>query len=79
MFCIAVLSIISGFDVEEGASCLNISSFCCHVPISVLCFVLTVPWVGLQCVIVAISCNTHIFFIYFNFHLLCYYFQRQAF
>ena len=39
---------------------LLILSSVCHVDVNVLCNFLTVPWVGLQCVIVAFPCHTHL-------------------
>ena len=33
----------------------------CHVVVNVLCLFLTVPWVGMQYVIVAFSGHTHLF------------------
>ena len=41
---------------------LLLLSYRCIDTINVLCFFLTMPWVGLQCVIVVISDHTHLLF-----------------
>ena len=33
-----------------------------HAAVSVICFFLTVPWVGLQCVLVTVPGHTHLLF-----------------
>ena len=39
-----------------------IISYRCIVTINVMCLFLTVPWVGLQCVIVVFPDHTHVLF-----------------
>ena len=51
-FCCAVLSIISS----------SATIFWWHVTVCGLCLFLTVPWVGLQCVIVVFPGHTHLLF-----------------
>ena len=41
---------------------LLLLSSCGHLAVSVLCLFLTVPWVGLQCVIVAFPGHSHLLF-----------------
>ena len=42
------------------AGCFTLFAFQCHLTVSVLCLYLMVPWVGLQCVIVAIPRHVHL-------------------
>ena len=46
---------------EERAGCLL--SYGCLVTVDVLSIFLTVPWVGLQCVIVIFPDHTHLLFL----------------
>ena len=41
------------------ASCFTLIAFKCHLTVSVLCFFITVLWVGLQFVILAFPSHTH--------------------
>ena len=47
---------------EKKNGCFTLIAFQCHLTVSVLCLFLTVPWVGLQCVIVAFPGHTHLLF-----------------
>ena len=62
-----VIGVLSGFAIislgKRELVALLLLSFCCHVAVSGLCFFLTVPWVGLQCVIGAFPGHTHILFV----------------
>ena len=42
-------------------------SSCWRVAVSIICFFLTVPWVGLQCVIVIFPGHIHLPFGHFNY------------
>ena len=57
LFCYAVLIVISSFTITSLSKrelvALLLPS-CCHMAVFVLCLFLTVPWVGLQCVIVCL-------------------------
>ena len=44
---------------EERAGCFALTVFVCLVTVSILWFFLTVPWVGLRCVIVVYPDHTH--------------------
>ena len=44
---------------REKAGCLTLIAFKCYLTVGVLCLFLTVPWVSLQCVIVALPGQIH--------------------
>ena len=56
---IAYVNFCNHLDVKERAGCFAITVF---LAVSVLWFFLTVPWVGLQCVIVVFPYHTHLHF-----------------
>ena len=61
-----VLSVISRFAIismgyRELVALFQLSS-CCHVAVSFLLLFLTLPWVGLKCVIVSFPVHTHLLF-----------------
>ena len=39
----------------------SLAPYCCHVDVSILCLFHTVPWVGVQCVIMAFPGRTNFF------------------
>ena len=45
--------------------CFTLYSWC-HVAVSVLCLFLTVPWVGMQCVLVAFPGHTYFLVLYLH-------------
>ena len=49
---------------KEKAGCFAFLSSGCLVTVNVLWLFLTVPWVGLQCVILLFSDHTHLFFMF---------------
>ena len=57
---------VSGFcnhlQEEERAGCFLLSSCGCLATVSVLWLFLTLPWVGLRCVIVVFPDHTHLLF-----------------
>ena len=58
------------FTNEEGTGCFTLTFFSDAV-VNVLCFFLTVPWAGLQSVIVTFPGRTHLFYeILFNIYLI---------
>ena len=58
-----VLCVISSFTVISiGAGHFTLIAFLRHVTVSILCLFLAVPWVGLQCLIVAFPSHTHLLF-----------------
>ena len=65
MFCYVVLCVFSSLAIilmgkRERASCFaRLLSYRCIVTINVMWLFLTVPWVGLQSVIVAFPYHTH--------------------
>ena len=66
LFCHAFLCVLTSFTIilkrkrELGAFLLL--SYRCLVTVNVLCLFLTVPWIGLQCVIVVFPDHTHLLF-----------------
>ena len=65
MFCCAVIYVLSSFATvlmgkRELAALLCLSAWC-RVTVIVLWLFITVPWVGLQCVIVVFPDHTHVF------------------
>ena len=65
LFYYAVLCVSSNFSIislskRELAALIVIN--CCYMTVSVLCRILTVPWVCLQCVIVAFPSHTHLLY-----------------
>ena len=63
VFCYAVLTVLSSFAIillrKSELVVLLWLSLLCQVDESVLCLFLTVPWVGLRCVIKAFPGHTH--------------------
>ena len=53
----AILSVIH-LHGEERAGCFTFNVFLCLVNVSVLWLFLTLPWIGLQCVIVLFPDHT---------------------
>ena len=47
---------------KEKAGCFTLIAFLCHLSVSVLCHFITVPLVGLQHVIVALTGHIHLLF-----------------
>ena len=64
LFCYTVFNALSSFEIislRKRAGCFSIFSLCCYVAVSFLCLFVTVPWLGLACMIVeALSC-THFY------------------
>ena len=62
-FGISLLCVLSSFAIiltrKRELIALLLLCFKCLVTVNVLCFFLTVPWVGLQCVIVVFPDHTH--------------------
>ena len=50
-----------GIRGEERADCFTLIAFEYRLTVSVLCLFLAVPWVDLQCVVVAFPSHTHLF------------------
>ena len=48
---------------DERVGSISLIAFQYHVTVNILCLFLTVLWVGLQCVIAAFSCHTHLLFV----------------
>ena len=48
---------------RERAGCLTLSFCWCHVAVSILCYLLMVPFDRLQYVIVVFPCHTHLLFL----------------
>ena len=65
LICYALLCVQSSFAIilkrKRKLDALLLLSYGCIVYINVLWLFLTLPWVGLQCVIVIFPGNTHIF------------------
>ena len=61
--CYALLCVHSSFAIvwkrKRKLVALLLLSYRCTVAINVVRFILTVPWVGLQCVIVVFPYHTH--------------------
>ena len=66
LFCNAVLSVL-GLAIIRELVVLLVLSIWCRVAVIVLCRFLTVPWVGLQCVIVAFLCQLTYFIKMYTF------------
>ena len=68
LFCNALLCTHSSFAIilkrKRKLAALLISSYRCIVTVNVMWLFLTVPWVGLQCVIVVFSDHTYLPFYY---------------
>ena len=66
LLCYALLCVHSCFAIilkrKRGLLALLLLSYKCIVTINVLWLFLTVPWVGLQCVIVVFPYHTHLLF-----------------
>ena len=66
LFCYALLCVHSGFEIilkrKRKLASLLLLPYICVVTINVLWFFLTVPWVGLQYVIVLFPDHTHLLF-----------------
>ena len=70
LFCYALLCIPSSFAImkrKRKLVSLLLLSYRCLVTVNIMWLFLTVPWVGLQCVIVVFSDHTHLFI---NFSLI---------
>ena len=67
LFCYALLCVYSSFVMilkrKRKLFAVLLLPYRCIVTVNVLCLFLTVPWVGLQCVIVVFPDHTHYFFI----------------
>ena len=66
LFCYALLCVHSSFAIilerKINLDTLLLLSYRCIVTINVLWLFLTMPWVGLQCVIVVFPEHTHLLF-----------------
>ena len=66
LFCYALLCVLSSFAInlkrKRELVALLLLSYRCLVTVNFLWLFLTVPWVGLQCVIVVFPDHTHILF-----------------
>ena len=66
LFCYALLCVRSSFGIilkrKRELAALLLLSYICTVTINVLWLFLTVPWVGLQCVILVFLDHTHLLF-----------------
>ena len=66
LFCYALLCVHSSFAIilkkKRKLVALLLLSYRCIVTINVLCLFLTVPWIGLQFVIVVFTAHTHLLF-----------------
>ena len=66
LFCYAIFCVHSCFAIilkrKRKLIALLLLSYRCLVTVNVLWLFLTVPWVGLQCVIVVFPDHTHLFF-----------------
>ena len=66
LFCYALLHVHSSFAIilkrKKKLVALLLLSYICIVTINVVWLFLTVPWVGLQCVIVVFPDHTHLLF-----------------
>ena len=64
LFCCALLCILSSFAItlkrKKELVALLLLSYGCLVTENVLCLFLTVPWIGLWCVIVVFPDHTHL-------------------
>ena len=63
----ALLCVLSSFEIilkrKRELVALLLLSYICLVTVNVLWFYLTVPWAGLQCVIVVYPDHTHFYFV----------------
>ena len=64
-----VLSVVSSFEIISMRK-RELVAFLYHVTVSILCLFLTVPWVGMQCVIVVFPGHTHFFMLYVYINLI---------
>ena len=66
LFCYALLCVYSSFTIimkkKRKPVALLLLSYRCIVTIIVMSLFLTVPWIGLQCVVVVFSDHTHLLF-----------------
>ena len=66
LFCYALLSVHSSFAIDlkkkRKLDALFLLSYICILPINVLWLFLTVPCIGLQCVIAVFPDHTHLLF-----------------
>ena len=67
LFCTVVPGVLSSVAIislrkRELVVLPNLPSYC-HVAVSIVCLLLVVPWVGLQCVIVAFPGHTRLLFL----------------
>ena len=66
LFCYALLHVHSSFAIilkrKKKLVALLLLSYICIVTINVVWLFLTVPWVGLQCVIMFFPDHTHLLF-----------------
>ena len=60
-FCVSPCFVVHYFESGK-VGCMLLLSYRCIVTMNVLWFFLTVPWVGLQYVIVVFSDHTHLLF-----------------
>ena len=67
LFCYAFLCVHSSFAIilkrKRKLVALILLAYRCIVTINILCLFLTVPWVGLQYVIVVLTDHTHLPFV----------------
>ena len=63
LFCFALLCVHSSSAIMLKAGCFAIIILQMYCTIHVLWLFLTVPWVGLQCVIVVFPDHTHLLFV----------------
>ena len=75
LFCYAILCVHSSFAIivkrKLNLVALLVLSYRCIVTINVVWFFHTVPWVGLQCMIVVFPDHSHLLFIYCLMGVLC--------
>ena len=70
LFCYALLCVHSSFAIilkrNRKLVALLVLSYRCIYTINALCLFLTVPWVGLQYVIVLFPDHTHLLFMFYS-------------
>ena len=75
LFCYALLCVHSSFAIilkrKRKLVALLLLSYRCIINTNVLWLFLTVPWVGLQCVIVVFPDHTHFLFYDLSFKCSC--------
>ena len=57
--CFVLYFVMPFLVLQKRAGCFALLSSGCHIAVRVLCLLLTVPWLGLCCVIVAFPRHTH--------------------